>query len=221
MKSLFLLILIIITSSCTRTGFKFIEKSNFDSGEIKTLHRKIAILPVNYAYNQASNTFWENLVSKENTKVLSEQVKMGYELQHAIYEEFSKKLSKLEVLSDEETNQVLAKKNIQYNDIRRFSKTELAKILDVDAVIYCDLYVGSITVQNNLPYGNVPIKTKSKIQLVEFVTEIHGNIEEEVVWKAKTTLPISYIYIQNYNRKFRDVIALDLIPILPYNKTNK
>jgi len=214
-----MLIVIIVTSSCTRTrtGFKFIEKSNFNSDDIKTLHRKIAILPVNYAYNQASKTFLENLVSKDNTKVLSEQVKMGYELQHAIYEEFSKKLSKLEVLNDEETNQVLAQKNIQYNDIRRFSKAELAKILDVDAVIYCDLYVGSITVQNNSLYGNVPISTQSKIQLVEFITEIHGNVEEDVVWKAKTTLPISYIYIQNNNRKFRDVIALDLIPILPYN----
>jgi len=219
MKNLFMLIVIIVTSSCTRTrtGFKFIEKSNFNSDDIKTLHRKIAILPVNYAYNQASKTFLENLVSKDNTKVLSEQVKMGYELQHAIYEEFSKKLSKLEVLNDEETNQVLAQKNIQYNDIRRFSKAELAKILDVDAVIYCDLYVGSITVQNNSLYGNVPISTQSKIQLVEFITEIHGNVEEDVVWKAKTTLPISYIYIQNNNRKFRDVIALDLIPILPYN----
>lgn len=199
----------------------FVEKSYFDATDIKPLHKKIAILPVNYAYNQDSKTFLEKNFGRKSSDVILEQVSMGHKLQHIIYEEIAKKTDELEILNDVETNKILTENNVDYNDIRRLSKVELAKILNVDAVIYCDLYVGAKTINQNYTYGNIgniPVSVSQKVQEIELIVEIHGNIEENVVWKAKTVMPISLLHDVNYDKQFKEMVRFDLIPILPYFK---
>lgn len=218
MNKIIVFLFFVLAISCSRQKAYFTEKSYFNYTDIQSLHKKIAVLPVNYVYNQDSKTFLEKNFDRKNPDVILEQVSIGHKLQHTIYEELATKADKLKILSDAETNEVLSKNNINYNDIRRLSKAKLAKILDVDGVIYCDLYVGAKTVNQNYTYGNIPVSTQKKIQLIELIVEIHDNIEESVVWKAKTVIPLSLLYDVNYDTQFKEMIRLDLIPILPYFK---
>ncbi|RFS16918.1 hypothetical protein [Emticicia sp. C21] len=223
MKKGFLLVLTIISLSCLNKRALFTEKELYDTDEIKATHNKIAILPVNYVFNKDGEMLIEKIfTSNDPTKAITNQEDVGHRIQRILYEEFAAYHKEVVWMSDEKVNGKLNEKNINYEDLRRLSKAEIAKALEVDAVIYCDIFVSSTKV-NRVSAGpgipSIPLNGTSgiysdKVPKVEFTVEIHSGIEEDLLWKAKSVFNRDRFYVE---RSFRKVIKSDLSPILPLN----
>lgn len=215
MKKGFLLLLVILNVSCASRGVYFSEKDFYSKEEIKSLVKKVAVLPVNYVFNEDYSKYVNQVFSKRNSNEnnpIANQKMNGLKLQKIICEEFAKSKQNVTWLTDKEVSDLLNEKQISYHDLRRLSKPALAKELNVDAVIYIDVFVGAIRNQNNTMVGGVPIVTQSTTQMIEFIVEMHSSEEDDLVWKAKTILGKKAFREEKY---FREIMQLDLAQILP------
>jgi hypothetical protein len=84
---------------------------------------KVAILPVSYV-NDASE---------------GEMTEMRYQIQTEIFSFLDKNKSKFSVQSPEETNALLLKSNIGYDDLRKYTMAELAALLHVQYIVSAEV----------------------------------------------------------------------------------
>lgn len=129
-KSLTSLLFILLFVSC---GPKIYKSSEFDTAFAK--HKTVAILPA---------AVTSRLRPNEAKKVTAEQIedenqKTGYDIQDKMYSWFLRRSDKFQytiTFQDiSRTNALLKKAGISYADLGFKDKTEIAKILNVDAVI--------------------------------------------------------------------------------------
>ena len=84
---------------------------------------KVAILPVSYV-NDASG---------------GEMTEMRYHIQTEIFSFLDKNKSKYTIQSPEETNALLLKSNINYDDLRKYTMAELAALLKVQYIVSAEV----------------------------------------------------------------------------------
>ncbi len=214
MKAIALLVVAFFQVSCIDSKQIFSIKEGYSRDEIKATHKKVAILPVNYLANSDSESIVEKIIDS-STDPLAKQEEKAYKFQNTIYEELYRANPNTEWLNAQVTNRILKEKNISFQDIRRLSKSEIAKELQVDAVIYCDFFfktesISKVDASRILSANG----NENKKNVVEFTVEIYSAIEDDLIWKAKTTVNRQKIYSPVL---FRDIIIHQLEPILPFN----
>ncbi|WP_445381728.1 hypothetical protein [Robiginitalea sp. IMCC43444] len=140
-----LIFLFALFTVCGLSAQKDIFQSNrFD--QLSRNHRTLAIIPFFVHLDL------DNGLSGKELKVLEE--KEGYAVQNALETYFGrgKKRKKFTVAfqNSEDTNALLAKKNISYNNIDRYTIRELASVLDVDGIISGNLDI-NVLLSEGLP----------------------------------------------------------------------
>ena len=83
---------------------------------------KVAILPVSYVND-----------------VGGEMTEMRYHIQTEIFSFLDKNNSKFSIQSTEETNALLLKSNINYDDLRKYTMAELAALLNVQYIVSAEV----------------------------------------------------------------------------------
>ncbi len=125
-RLLYLLLLISIAVSAQKNIY---ESKNFD--DLSENHQVLAIIPF------LTNLDLKDGISKNELKQLEE--KEGYAVQNALETYFSKRKRKkkfsVEFQNTENTNAILAQKNISYENIDVYTIKELSEILQVDGII--------------------------------------------------------------------------------------
>ncbi len=121
-----MLLLISIAVSAQKNIY---ESKNFD--DLSENHQVLAIIPF------LTNLDLKDGISKNELKQLEE--KEGYAVQNALETYFSKRKRKkkfsVEFQNTENTNAILAQKNITYENIDVYTIKELSEILQVDGII--------------------------------------------------------------------------------------
>lgn len=213
MKRVTLLLLTFLPISCIDTKQLFTIKEEYPAYEIKATHKKVAILPVNYVDNNNSKDII-NEMTRSNTDPIAKQEERAYKFQHMIYEELYRLNKKTDWLTDKATNRILEAKNISIQDLSKLSKTEIAKELQADAVIYFDFFFKTEAVSKTDAKKSLLINGNENKNVVEVTVEIYSTIANDLVWKAKSTVDRQKIYSPTL---FRDLIGHQLEPVLPFN----
>jgi hypothetical protein len=124
-----IIILLLLTTTITLAQKDIYESLRFD--ELSKNHKELAILPF-FTHLDLKQT-----LSKEEKKVLEQ--KEGYAVQNALELYFlqpkKKKKFTVDFQNTKNTNAILAKNNINYENIDVYSIKELCKILNVDGII--------------------------------------------------------------------------------------
>jgi hypothetical protein len=120
------------------------ESSKFD--DLSKDHNVLAIIPF------FTHLALEENITKEESKKLEE--KEGYAVQDALETYFGLRKKKKKFTVDfqniKNTNAILAKKNITYNNIDTYTIKELCEILEVDAIISGNLDI-NILISKGIP----------------------------------------------------------------------
>lgn len=213
MKHVILLVLAFLQVSCIDTKQLFTVKEEYPAYEIKATHKKVAILPVNYVDNSDSKDIVEKMIDT-HADPLVRQEERAYKFQHMIYEELYRTNKKTDWQSDKVTNRLLKEKNINFQDIRQLSKSEIAKELGVDAVVYFDFLFKTEAISKTDAKKTLLSSASDTKNVVEVTVEIYSTIANDLVWKAKSTVDRQKIYSPTL---FRDLIGHQLEPVLPFN----
>jgi hypothetical protein len=213
MKHLSLLILAFLQVSCADTKQLFDVKEEYPAYEIKATHKKVAILPVNYLDNSDSKDLVGEIIGS-NASPKAKQEERAVKFQHMIYEELYRVNTKTDWQSDKVTNRILKEKNIGYEDIGKLSKTEIAKELDVDAVVYFDFVFKTETVSKADAKKTLFTNGNDSKNVVDMTVEIYSTIANGLVWKGTSTVDRQKIYSPVL---FKDLIGRRLEPVLPFN----
>lgn len=213
MKQVTLMVLTFLQVSCIDTKQLFTVKEEYPAYEIKATHKKVAILPVNYVDNGDSKDMVEEMIGKD-TNPLAKQEERAYKFQHMIYEELYRINKKTDWQSDKITSRILKEKNINFQDIRQLSKTEIARQLDVDAVVYFDFVFKTQAISNTEAKKTLLTNGSDSKNVVEVTVEIYSTIANDLVWKAKSTVDRQKIYSPTL---FKGLIGQQLEPLLPFN----
>lgn len=213
MKHVILLVLAFLQVSCIDTKQLFTVKEEYPAYEIKATHKKVAILPVNYVDNNDSKDIVEKMIDT-HADPLVKQEERAYKFQHMIYEELYRTNKKTDWQSDKVTNRLLKEKNINFQDIRQLSKTEIARELGVDAVVYFDFFFKTEAISKTDAKKILLSSASDTKNVVEVTVEIYSTIANDLVWKAKSTVDRQKIYSPTL---FRDLIGHQLEPLLPFN----
>jgi hypothetical protein len=146
-------------------------------------HKIIAILPFKTAilYRKTPKKYDEQ-VNKE------EEISLSYNLQNNFYAIMSikKDVYPIKVQSSEITNDLL-KENNMLNDLNSFTPNQIAKVLRVDAVMYCD-YTYTRTnsefgaILNDKLFGN------GKVATGELTISIFNGTDGELLWRYNKTM---------------------------------
>lgn len=210
-RAITLLILAFLHLSCIESKQIFNIKEEYPRDEIKITHKKVAILPVNYVANPDSESIVEKIIDSDP---LARQEEKAYKYQSMIYEELYRANPNTEWLNAQVTNSILKKKNINFQDIRKLSKAEIAKALQVDAVIYFDFFFKA-EAMNKTDAQKVMLSDESNAKnAVEFTVEIYSAIADDLIWKAKSIVNRQKIYSPVL---FKELISHKLEPVLPFN----
>lgn len=146
-------------------------------------HKIIAILPFKTAilYRKTPKNYDEQ-ANKE------EEVSLSYNLQNNFYAIMSikKDVYPIKVQSSEITNDLL-KENNMLNNLNSFTPNQIAKVLGVDAVMYCDYtytrtnsQFGAIVNQQLFGYG--------KVATGELTMSIFNGVDGELLWRFNKTM---------------------------------
>ncbi|MBR9853034.1 MAG: hypothetical protein GYB37_00420 [Algicola sp.] len=126
-KTVFVAILLI--SGLMSAQKNIYENIRFD--ELTDNHKVLAIIPF------IAHLELEESVDSDELKILAE--KEGYAVQNALETYFSKRKKRKKFNVDfqniNNTNAILAKSNIDYNNIDTYTTKELCEVLDVDGII--------------------------------------------------------------------------------------
>jgi hypothetical protein len=213
MKPLSLLILTFLQVSCIDTKQIFVVKEEYPAYEIKATHKKVAILPVNYVDNSESKDIVEKMIGS-NESPLARQEERAYKFQHMIYEELYRTNRKTDWQSDKVTNRVLKEKSISFKDIDILSKIEIAKELDVDAVVYFDFVFKTEPISKADARETLLTNGNEGKNVVDVTVEIYSTIANDLVWKGTSTVDRQKIYSPTL---FKGLIGQSLEPVLPFN----
>lgn len=128
------------------------QKNIYESVRFNTLsktHKTLAILPF------LTNLNLKDKIEKEELKQLEE--KEGYAVQNALETYFSKRKKKkkfsVEFQNIQDTKAILAKHNINYQNIDIYTTKELSKLLNVDGIISGNLDL-TILLSKGIPTNN-------------------------------------------------------------------
>ncbi|MEY2702135.1 MAG: hypothetical protein RLY43_768 [Bacteroidota bacterium] len=146
-------------------------------------HKIIAILPFKTAilYRKTPKNYDEQ-ANKE------EEISLSYNLQNNFYAIMSikKDVYPIKVQSSEITNDLL-KENNMLNNLNSFTPNQIAKVLGVDAVMYCDYtytrtnsQFGAIVNQQLFGYG--------KVATGELTMSIFNGVDGELLWRFNKTM---------------------------------
>jgi len=105
---------------------------NPDFDNITKDHKRVAIVPFKVSISQPPKDFTAEMVKDAEKNE-------GYMMQRQIYGKFLGRQSKgeytIEFQDVDETNALLAKDSITYGNMEKYTKTELGRVLNVDAVL--------------------------------------------------------------------------------------
>ncbi|WP_460473359.1 hypothetical protein [Emticicia fontis] len=207
MKATTLLILTFLQLSCIDTRPVFSIKERYPRDEVIATHKKIAILPVNFVEN--SEDALDKIINK-NTDPLTRQEEKAYKYQQLIFEELYRANRNTDWLTDKATNRILKEKSISFQDLSKLSKPEIAKQLQVDAVIYFD-FLFKTEIETNKPLS---ANGNDKKNVVEITVEIYSAQEDDLIWRGQSTVNRQRIYSPTL---FKELIGRQLEPVLPFN----
>jgi hypothetical protein len=131
MKILIFIACSLLFFGCTETK----QVANFK--EIASTHKTVALLPSSVSFK---------LNAKQKSKISQEQLdesalKLGFMIQTELNKWFekNKKNYTISVQDIKMTNELLFSKGMKFKDFLQVSKDSLAKILNVDAVVFCNV----------------------------------------------------------------------------------
>ncbi len=170
--------LIFILSACGPTIYK---TQNFDAVTAK--HKLVAIIPADVLItmrpNQARKMTMEDF---ERNQELT-----GYDIQDKMYSWFLKRSDKFKYTVKfqdiSKTNSLLKEAGISYKDLRTKSKVEIAKLLQVDAVISNFTRMDKPMSEGAAVALGVLIGAWGNTNHVNTTINIHEGIEGDLIWK--------------------------------------
>jgi hypothetical protein len=186
-----IIIFLLVLSGTQHLSAQLYESSRL--AEAKFNHKSMAILPVYVAEKDNSGQ-----AKKEGRQgVVKEDESEGYNLQRSFYNYFITRKPKkvnwtVEIQTYEETNKKLSEANITYSDITQTPKDELAKILGVDALYFCEVKKlrtisdgGAVALDFFIGYGGYTGN-------IDIESSIYEGESGELMWKYDRQLPTSY-----------------------------
>ncbi len=131
MKRLRWTFFILFIASCTETK----QVTNFT--KIASKHKVLALLPADARF--ILNTDDKEIIPKE--QIDDSEVKLSFMIQDELYKWFqkNKKQYQITLLDIKKTNEMLFSKGMTFGQFKQLSKDTLAKILGVDAVVFCNV----------------------------------------------------------------------------------
>lgn len=155
--------------------------------DIVSKHKIIAVLPfkTSLKYRKIPKNFDEQK-NKEEETVLS------YNLQNNFYAMMSikKEIFPIKVQSVEITNSIL-KENNMLGNLDSFTPLQIAKALQIDAVIYCD-YTYTKTNSEVGAMINEYFLMSNKVALGEFTMSMYDSIDGELFWSFNKIMKQEY-----------------------------
>lgn len=159
------------------------DKQIFESPkmlEFISTHKKVAILPFNATIG------YRKLPKDYNAEAnKEEEMKLGYDMQSGMYTFLLRKISDYSVeVQDIERTNILLKKNNLIDKLAETAPEELAKVLEVDAVIKCSYAYqktksegGAIALTLLVGFGTGSVATGT------LTMQINDGKEGELVWR--------------------------------------
>jgi pyruvoyl-dependent arginine decarboxylase (PvlArgDC) len=159
------------------------DKQIFESPKIQefiSTHKKVAILPFNATIG------YRKLPKDYNAEAnKEEEMKLGYDMQSGMYTFLLRKISDYSVeVQDIERTNILLKKNNLIDKLAETAPEELAKVLEVDAVIKCSYAYqktksegGAIALTLLVGFGTGSVATGT------LTMQINDGKEGELVWR--------------------------------------
>ncbi len=159
------------------------DKQIFESPKIHefiSTHKKVAILPFNATIG------YRKLPKDYNAEAnKEEEMKLGYDMQSGMYTFLLRKISDYSVeVQDIERTNILLKKNNLIDKLAETAPEELAKVLEVDAVIKCSYAYqktksegGAIALTLLVGFGTGSVATGT------LTMQINDGKEGELVWR--------------------------------------
>lgn len=178
-QKIILFFFIIIIYGCTPAYQKL---PSFENAAPK--HKVLAILPFKVEFN-------EKMLSRKETYENIEDFrdKNSLRIQHLMFKILDKKNQRgkysVKLQNISLTDSLLNMNNIKISDLETYSKTQVCKILNVDAVVYGDAYLekfmstGAAMVVSAL----TPMSVASN--RVELRVQIYDGPSNEMIWKYK------------------------------------
>lgn len=130
-KVKWILLIVVFIVSCTETK----EVSNFK--EIASNHKIVALLPANATFILSNDD--KNKIPQE--QIDESGVKLSFMIQTEMNKWFEKNKNnyRITLLDIKKTNEILFSKGMSFGQFKELSKDTFAKMLDVDAVILCNV----------------------------------------------------------------------------------
>jgi len=159
------------------------DKQIFESPKIQefiSTHKKVAILPFNATIG------YRKLPKDYNAEAnKEEEMKLGYDMQSGMYTFLLRKISDYSVeVQDIERTNILLKKNNLIDKLAETAPEELAKVLEVDAVIKCSYAYqktksegGAIALTLLVGFGTGSVATGT------LTMQINDGKKGELVWR--------------------------------------
>lgn len=184
MKKVYIFIVLIGCFTATTAQKTIYQSSAFE--ELSKEHKTIAILPflATVNLNDAKD------ITKQKLHELEK--KEGYAVQNALESYFlqrkeRKKLS-VEFQDIKTTNALLAKNNIDYNNLDIYTPKELSKILEVDAVIGGNLTVTTLLSEGVSKSFNLFEYLSGKTDYGRIAIKISDGNSGKLLWKFEKTI---------------------------------
>lgn len=171
-------------------------------------HRKVAILPYEPHYKTSRRD------ANARFKDWNEQYMVsGLFVQKHFFLAFAKRIRNgkvnLAIQSFVETNEILEKAGIVNAILKTIDKKALCKLLDVDAVILCEI---------DSELGNIRMQKPNGVIIKEVLSIVTGNIYDgssgSLVWQKQFKMK-PYLNIDTPDRLARFAIR-DIVSLLPY-----
>lgn len=173
-----ILVLTILLSSC---GPKIYKSADFDNAFVK--HKTVAILPADVNTRLRPNE--SKRVSDEQLEQMNE--KTGLAVQDKMYSWFLRRSDKFQYTVTFQditrTNALLKQAGIDYNDLISKDRTEIAKLLGVDAVLQNRLNMDKPMSDGAAVAIGVVFGVWGNTNRVETTINIHDGKSGNLVWK--------------------------------------
>lgn len=162
-------------------GPKIYQSNEFSS--VASTHKTVAVLPaivsIQLRPNQAKK------ISEEDIK--NNELSTGYGVQDKMYSWFLRRQDKMNytvTFQDvSQTNALLKKANLSYEDLRTTSKKELADLLGVDAVISTDIDMEKPMSEGAAVTVGLLVGVWGSTNKANITINIHEHVKGDLIWK--------------------------------------
>jgi hypothetical protein len=206
--SIFFLGLAALIAGCGPKVYK--GKPGFETTIVRG-HELLAVLPFKISVDNKSsdqiNTESQDLSNKA----------LGYTAQKNTYisflDQFGKKKYNVEFQDAAQTNELLRKSHIQYDELESHDKSELCILLGVDAIVWGDIHSANPLLDESETTASnsrkkIPNKTKASIQ-------IYGQRDGQQVWSYNYETPS---VVGNNIQSVIRALMTDISSQFPYKK---